>query len=198
MGNATRSPSGPTDEFLARLGENVRSRRLAGNLTVQQLADAAGLSRRMLTQIELGQANPSLGTVDKVARALDLDFASLVAGSRPDPLEVNPPDSAVQVWASAAGSTTAFRTATTQERPAELWDSLLQPGDRYQALPDPPGSEELLLVVQGELTLEMEGHEPTRIPTGGSVRLATDRSYAYGNDGPDAVRFVRVVHLGPI
>jgi proteic killer suppression protein len=50
-------------------------------LTVQELADAAGLSRRMLTQIELGQANPSLVTLDRVAR--DRHYAYVNPGDEP-------------------------------------------------------------------------------------------------------------------
>jgi Helix-turn-helix len=41
--------------------------------SVQQLAEAARLSRRMLTGTELGQANPSLATVERVALVLEVD-----------------------------------------------------------------------------------------------------------------------------
>src|SRR5687767_515112 len=41
-----------TTPFIERLGREVRRRRLAADLTVQALADRAGLSRRLLTQIE--------------------------------------------------------------------------------------------------------------------------------------------------
>ena len=194
MSEATTS--GPTQAFLTRLGEKVRTRRQAAGMTVQQLAAAAGLSRRILTQIELGQANPSLATVDKVARALRLDFASLISDTHVDAVVVNPPGSDLQVWASSAGSRTALQIATTGVQPAELWDSRLAPGDRYQAHPDPPGSEELLLVLAGELTLEVDGHEPVNVDVGGSVRLSSDRAYAFANNGSVEVRVVRVVQLG--
>jgi transcriptional regulator with XRE-family HTH domain len=190
--------TGPTASFLAGLGASVRRQRKKSGLTVQQLADAADLSRRMLTQIELGQANPSLVTVDRVARALGTDFASLTqdaGGDRSAPLAVNAPGSAAGVWSSAAGSLASLQVATQHHPPAELWDWTLQPGDRYQAQPDPIGSEELFLVITGTLTIEVHDLEPVTINAGGSARLASDRHYAYVNEGHEPVRFVRVVHL---
>jgi transcriptional regulator with XRE-family HTH domain len=187
--------TGPTAAFLTHLGEQVRRRRKQSGLTVQELADAADLSRRMLTQIELGQANPSLVTVDRVARALDTDFASLTREERAEPVSVHAPGSAAGVWSSASGSAATLQVATHQHPPAELWDWTLQPGDRYVAQPDPVGSEELFLVLAGTLTIELGDLDPVTIRTGGSARLASDRHYAYVNNGSRPVRFVRVVHL---
>jgi mannose-6-phosphate isomerase-like protein (cupin superfamily) len=73
---------------------------------------------------------------------------------------------------------------------------VLQPGDRYDAQPDAAGSQELFLVLNGALTLEVEGLEPVTVKAGGSARLASDRSYAYANRGREPARYVRVVRLG--
>lgn len=189
------SRSGPTAAFLTHLGEEVRRRRKEAGLTVQELADTADLSRRMLTQIELGQANPSLVTVDRIARALGTDFASVTRDPRPEPIAVHAPGSAAGVWSSALGSSASLQVATQQQPSAELWDWTLQPGDRYVAQPDPAGSEELFLVLAGTLTIEIDGREPVTIGTGGSARLASDRNYAYANLGRRALRFVRIVQL---
>lgn len=188
--------TGATAPFLAHLGAEVRRRRKGAGLTVQELADTSGLSRRMLTQIELGQANPSLVTVDRVARALGTDFASLTRDARPEPIAVNAPGAAAGVWSSTAGSSATLQVATQQQPPAELWDWILQPGDRYVAQPDPVGSEELFLVLSGTLTIDVEGMDAVTIRAGGSARLASDRHYAYVNEGRKPVRFVRVVQLG--
>ncbi|MEO3871017.1 XRE family transcriptional regulator [Nonomuraea sp. B12E4] len=187
--------SGPTAEFLTRLGEEVRRRRKDAGLTVQQLADATRLSRRMLTLVEQGRANPSLVTVDKIARAFGTDFASLTRDSHPDPIVVNAPGTAAGVWSSTTGSRAALQVATWHHPAAELWEWTLQPGDRYDAQPDPAGSEELFYVFDGILTLEVEGRRPVSVRAGGSARLSSDRRYAYVNSGPKPARFVRVVRL---
>jgi transcriptional regulator with XRE-family HTH domain len=187
--------AGPTTGFLTHLGERIRDRRRHASLTVQELADRAGISRRMLTQIELGQANPSLVTVDRVARALGSDFISLARDDTPDPLVVNPPNTAMVVWSSALGSQALLHVATTLVPPAELWTWTLQPGDMYQAEADPPGSEELFVVLSGRLTLLPDGTDPVTLSAGASARFATDVRYAYENRTARPVRFVRVTQI---
>lgn len=185
----------PTSRFLTSLGDQIRSRRRQTALTVQELADRAGISRRMLTQIELGQANPSLVTVDRVARALGTDFISLARDDNAEPLVINPPESAMVVWSSALGSRALLHVATTNDPPAELWTWTLQPNDRYQAEADPPGSEELFVVLSGKLTLAADGMDPVTLPAGSSARLATSVRYAYENHTTRPVRFVRVTQI---
>jgi XRE family aerobic/anaerobic benzoate catabolism transcriptional regulator len=71
----------PADfEPIARLlGDRVRAARAAQELTVAQLAARAGLSRRFLTDVELGKANVSLHGLARIAAALSLPLATLVA-----------------------------------------------------------------------------------------------------------------------
>ena len=188
--------AGPTAAFLAELGGRVRARRQAQGLTVARLAELSGVSRRMLTSVELGQANPSLVTVDKIARALDTDFAGVVLADRDvDVLTVRSADSATPVWTTGAGSCARLHVGTRDRGGPELWSWTLVPGDRYTASADPDGSEELFLVQSGTLLVEADGAAPTRIPAGASARLASDRAYAYASGSDEPVHFVRVVHI---
>lgn len=188
--------AGPTAPFLAALGSRVRARRQAQGLTVARLAELSGVSRRMLTAIELGQANPSLVTVDKVARALDTDFAGVVLADKDvDVLTVRTSDSATPMWSSEAGSCARLHVVTRDRGGPELWSWTLAPGDRYSASADPDGSEELFLVQSGTLVVVADGAPSTSIPAGASARLASDRQYAYVNEGAEPVEFVRVVHI---
>jgi transcriptional regulator with XRE-family HTH domain len=193
---AEQAPPDPsTSRFLVRVGQQIRLRRKELDLTVQELADRAGISRRMLTQIELGQANPSLITVDSVARALNTDFVSLARDDSPDRLLVNDPDDAVVVWSSALGSRAVLHVATTCHPPAELWTWTLEPSDIYQAEADPSGSEELFVVLSGRLTVCAEGMDSVTLPVGASARLSTDLRYRYENRTSRPVRFVRVAQV---
>ncbi|MGC4394289.1 helix-turn-helix domain-containing protein [Hydrogenophaga sp. T2] len=67
---------------LARLAANLRALRAESNWTSSALADQAHVSRRMLQLLEMGKVNVSLGTVDKLARALGVTTGSLL-GKRP-------------------------------------------------------------------------------------------------------------------
>lgn len=180
--------------FAARVGERIRSRRKAQGWTVQHLADVSGVSRRMLTQIELGQANPSLGTVDRVAHALSTDFAALtLPDTDATPHGAAPPAAAdgTLVWQGRGGSQALLLGVTTAPR-AELWRWRLAPGQRYDAEPDQPGAQEIHHVITGTLTLVLSG-ETISLTAGQSAVISSDQDYAYANDGTSPVDFVRVV-----
>ncbi|MFF5014899.1 helix-turn-helix domain-containing protein [Streptomyces sp. NPDC001165] len=175
-------------EFVARIGGRIRALRKQRGWSVLQLAEAGGLSRRMLTDIELGQANPSLATVDRVARALDTDFATLALPER------DTEDEQVEgtlVWQDADGSH-ALLLAATQDPRAELWRWTLAPRGHYDAEPDRPGTQEIHHVLAGRLTLTLETG-PHVVAPGQSAVIASDQEYTYRNDGTEPVVFMRVV-----
>ena len=74
----------PVDrERLRALGANIRERRTASDLTLEDLASEAGLSVTYLGQTERGQRNPSVLVLWRVADALGISMDQLVA-SDPD------------------------------------------------------------------------------------------------------------------
>lgn len=48
--------------------------RMSRNLTQEQVANLSKISRTMLTEIENGNANPSVETAKKIANALNFDW----------------------------------------------------------------------------------------------------------------------------
>ena len=184
-------------DFLSQVGTNIRALRTKRSLTVQQLADLSQISRRLLTQIELGQANPSLVAVTRIASQLGTDFTNLLDEPPPEtPIEMHAAHDHLLVWSSEAGSTAHLLEATTESRWADLWLWRLVAGDTYRGQADPARSQELFYVLDGSLTLAAEGQEVV-VPAGASSRLRSDRIYLYRNAGEEPVRFVRTVSLGP-
>jgi transcriptional regulator with XRE-family HTH domain len=182
-------------DFLGQIGSRVRELRSAQGLTVQQLADRAQISRRLLTQIEHGQANPSLVAVTRIARQLGTDFTALLpdTGEPTSPIDVEDPDHQVLVWTTERGSSAHLLVATTG-RSADLWRWRLLPGETYAGAADRAGSQELFYVLEGELTLSADGHEVT-VPARSAARLRSDRAYSYANHGTMTTTFLRTVAL---
>jgi len=199
--------SGPADEsvdftehgelagdFLTLLGMRIRELRTARSLTVQQLADRAQVSRRLMTQIEHGQANPSLVTVTRIARQLGTEFTALLEPALTESaIEMHLGHEHMLVWTSDAGSS-AHLLEATQTRSSDLWLWRLLPGDTYRGLPDPEHSQELFYVIKGTLTLSTPDEQVT-VTAGSSARLRSDRSYAYTNRGKTPTEFIRTVAL---
>ncbi|RJQ30066.1 MAG: XRE family transcriptional regulator [Peptococcaceae bacterium] len=60
------------------LGKNIRQFREIKELTQEQLAEKAGLTGAYLGYIERGERNPSLETIDRIAKALQVEPVSLL------------------------------------------------------------------------------------------------------------------------
>jgi transcriptional regulator with XRE-family HTH domain len=71
-----------TNGFETDLGGRVRALRRERGLTLKGLGRLAGLSHPFLSQVERGLANPSLGSVERIAAALDVSVAHLWAPPR--------------------------------------------------------------------------------------------------------------------
>ncbi len=62
------------------LGQRIRALRMERDLQQRQLAEKAGLTPSMVSQIESGRLTPSLHTLGKVAGALGVTIAALFDG----------------------------------------------------------------------------------------------------------------------
>ena len=66
--------------ILSVLGQNVRHRREARDLTQEKLAEKAGLDPTYISGIERGLRNPGIKNVARLAKALGLSTAELCKG----------------------------------------------------------------------------------------------------------------------
>lgn len=65
-------------DFQKAFGERLRTIRKAQGLTLEKLADMAGLSVQYLGDVERGKANPTLSTVEKISDALAMKMTQLL------------------------------------------------------------------------------------------------------------------------
>ncbi len=62
-----------------QLGVRIRSLRQARRLTLRELAARAGVTESFLSQVEREKTSPSIASVQRIARAMDLSIAQLFA-----------------------------------------------------------------------------------------------------------------------
>lgn len=60
-----------------RLGQTVLSYRKKKGMTIREFADYSGISTSLVSQIERGQANPSLNVLELIAQALNVPLYTL-------------------------------------------------------------------------------------------------------------------------
>lgn len=192
MSNILHSQSrSAREDILANLGANVREIRRAQGLSQVQLALAAGMSRRMLAAIEGGATNVSLSVVDRIAAALAVRFTRLV---RPPEAADSRRISALAWRGATRDSRAELLGAAPGSRETELWIWSLAEGETYRSEDNSGDWHEMLLVLEGELLVRLEGGE-CRIGTGDYLIFSSADRYEFVNCGSGLLRFTRNVVL---
>jgi transcriptional regulator with XRE-family HTH domain len=65
-------------DLTVHFGRKLHQVRKTKGMTQEQLADAAGLSRNYVNDVERGRRNVTLATIASLARALDVRMAELM------------------------------------------------------------------------------------------------------------------------
>jgi transcriptional regulator with XRE-family HTH domain len=91
------------------LGARVRELRQARGLTLKALGRLAGLSHPFLSQLERGLARPSVGSVERIAQALDVPVSALWTARRPEDARVVRAHEGTVIEHSEAGAPGAVR-----------------------------------------------------------------------------------------
>jgi transcriptional regulator with XRE-family HTH domain len=179
----------------AAVGRNVRGNRTRLAWTLDDLATRSGVSKGMLSQVEQGRTNPSVATICRLATALGVSVASLVEAPEMPSARVVRAEEAVTLWTgSQEGSAARLLVGSGTSQQVELWDVHMVPGDGYASEAHPSGTRELLLVIEGELTLELDG-DPYLVCGGDAIAFVADRPHAYRNQGPSPLRYsLSVIH----
>ncbi|GAA1693961.1 helix-turn-helix domain-containing protein [Microcella alkalica] len=175
------------------IGARVRHERQARQWTLDQLAEAAGVSRRMLVTVEQGAANPSLGTLLKLSEALGVALPTLVEPPAREAATVTRAGRGTELWRGDSGGRGVLVASATLPDAFELWEWTLEAGDRLDSEPHTAGTRELLQVLDGTMTVEVDGVEH-ELQAGDAVAFAGDVAHAYAASGSDRARFSLAVY----
>jgi transcriptional regulator with XRE-family HTH domain len=134
---------------MIEVGQQLKALRRSKGLTLQQLAAMTDLSRGFISQIEAGTANPSVGTLKKVADALGVPMGALFTNGAADQA-APPPNGAAQ---------SEVRVVRKDRRKMLMWPG--RPWKTYLLTPDLQRKLEVLLneLEPGDTTDEFYTHE---------------------------------------
>jgi transcriptional regulator with XRE-family HTH domain len=179
------------------LAQRVATGRKARGLSMDSLAQRAGVSKGTLVQIEQGRGNPAIATLCRLAAALDLSVADLVAPPEAtQPVTILRPPAQRRLWTGPQGGSALLLAGTTGPDMLEIWHWVLMPGERFTSEGHGHGTRELLHVTEGTLSLEIAGTRHV-LTAGDSAVAQTDRPHAYANTGTAPSRFTMTVHEPP-
>ena len=188
-------PAEPADAITRHLGGRVKQLRAERGWSLEALANASGVSRSMLSQIEREQANPTLAVTLRIARAFGMALGDL--------LEMPGATSAVTVIRAAdrayhyrSDKDCRIRTLSplNLEKDVEFYEVQLQSGGALRSSPHFEGTREFLTVQKGHVRVESAG-DAEELDPGDSASYRADVPHALVNIGKtEAVVFLIVIY----
>ncbi|WP_052848937.1 helix-turn-helix domain-containing protein [Streptomyces avicenniae] len=182
------------DQLTQALARNLKRLRTERGFTLDGLAARARVSRGMIVQIEQARTNPSIGTVVKIVDALGVGIPTLLDFDQAPAVRLFPPERAVRLWETGAGSHGVLLAGTDAPGPLELWHWRLMPGEGSESDPHPVGTSELLHVTTGSVVLTVDGVEHT-VPAGTSAAFESHVPHSYRNDGAEPAEMSMAVSV---
>lgn len=179
------------------LGETVRRLRRERQMTLQNLADATGLSAAILSQLENDQGNPTLSTLRKIAKALNTSIFALLA-------DADEAETCVKVERNQAfrafsdprfNTTFALLSVGYRSNRLQALRAAIEPGMSTCDEPMAHGTwddEEWTIVLEGEVLLEV-GNERHHLQAGDSVHFHPALAHRYLNTGTSKATLVAIV-----
>jgi transcriptional regulator with XRE-family HTH domain len=186
-----KAPLPPGDDIGAadlgrRVSANLREKRKARSMSLDQLAAASGVSRAALSQIETMKSNPSLGVLWKIAVGLAIPFAELIGGSAQGAVLLRRTDA--QVLRSADGRMESRPLTPAGSCPwVEAYELRLAARAAHTSDAHSAGTRELVIVLNGQLRMRVGG-EVYDLAAGDTVSFLADQPHGYENPGSSEIR----------
>ncbi|WP_019640500.1 helix-turn-helix domain-containing protein [Paenibacillus fonticola] len=180
------------EEIHLILARNLKAIREKEKLSLEKVSQLSGVSKTMIGQIERGESSPTLTTIWKIANGLKVSFTALVQQSQPETEVVIRNE--LQALTEDNGKFKVYPCFPFQEeRRFELYQVDIEPGGMLQAEAHREGTEEYIMVYDGELILRVNEDE-YKLQQGDSIRFRADRPHAYVNAGEMLVRLSMTIY----
>lgn len=180
-----------------RVGDLIRTLRSERQLSVRTLAGRSGFSPSFVSQVEHGQASPSIASLERIVQVLGVtlgEFFHRLGGSPMTVVRVNDRAELNSVWSRAKIE------ALGPAGPGHALEALmitLKPGGRSASQPSAHQSDEFALVVSGEvrLVLESESHD---LAPGDSATISAGTLHHWENTNLTETQFLVVSVRAPL
>ena len=180
---------------MTTLGQRIKALRAERQLQQRQLAEKAGLTPSMLSQIESGRLTPSLHTLGKLAAALGMPIAALFESAPNGRLHISRKKDYPVV--SFDGSTEKWHVLGAGLFQGKIRAVVSSLGPRGKGVKTDKvildaGQMKLFYVIEGKVSLHYNG-EAHRLEAGDSAYLDGGTPHGWENVGPRTARALWVI-----
>jgi transcriptional regulator with XRE-family HTH domain len=185
-------PERPPTDLASVLGQNLRRLRTRRGLSLERLAERSGVSRAMLSQVELGNSTPTINVLWKISSALEVPFSTLITEGRQEPVAVLRAESSKLLTSHDGRFSSRALFPFGGQRRVEFYELRLAPGAVENAEPHSPGTVENLVVSSGAVEIAVKDKE-VHLEVGDAVVFHADVPHAYRNPGAAEARLYLVM-----
>jgi len=180
------------EEINKVIGKNLKSIRESNKLSLERVAELTGVSKTMIGQIERGESSPTITTIWKIANGLKISFTALINNPQPDTKIILKEE--IQALTEDNGKYRVYPYFPFHEdRRFEMYSIEIKKGGYLSATPHKKGTEEFIIVYDGELTIRIHNEEYT-LKSGDSIKFKADKSHAYHNSGETLTRLSMTIY----
>lgn len=174
------------------IAANLRQLREDRKLSLDKVAEATGVSKSMLGQIERGESNPSITTIWRIANGLKVSFTALVNAPQADTVLVD--QASVEPLSGDGGRYRVYPLFPYEEgRRFEIYTVEIEPGGGFASDSHGERTQEFVTVFDGELALATNNRQYV-LKRGESIRFRADRPHSYRNAAAALTRLSLVIH----
>jgi transcriptional regulator with XRE-family HTH domain len=175
-----------------RVGARLRHARLLNRMRLKDVAERATCSEGMLSKIENDRAIPSLTTLHRLCKALNLSVSSLLNNDFSEPWTILRRDARTIIGhpsgAGGEGVKAEVLIPHTEGRLLEGFIVIIEPGGHSDGVLQHKG-EEVGYVIEGQLELTIKDGVHLLNP-GDSFHFPSDLPHEYRNPGKKPMRAV--------
>ena len=188
MSSTAAAPTSGTSAEL-QLGPRIRALRQARHVTLRELAQRAGVTESFLSQVEREVTSPSIASVQRIARALDLAIAELFTEDVPHGRVVRGNERR-RIAYPGLGAIDEFLTDGLNGRIQVILSTIEPGGGTGDEAYSHESDEEVVIVLAGRLELWV-ADEHHVLEAGDSVAYSSRLPHRNVNpgDGPASVLF---------
>ena len=167
-----------------KVGALIRARRKQLHMTLEEICQAAGISKGYLSQVERDQATPSLGTLAQIARSLDVGMDYFI--STPS-VEDSLTRADERPKLSVDGSSVLYERIAADFAGNILSSFVMNIPAGYKSETVSHEGEEILFVLEGAIKQRLDDEE-IAMKAGDSLHFRGNRPHAWWNDSGQPAR----------
>lgn len=138
------------------IAENLKRIREERNLSLSKLAEMAGVSKVILSQIEKGDSNPTINTIWKIAGALQLPYTGLLEPSEAKIVHIKKRD--IHILDEDKYHIFSYYPKN-KDRNFEMYQIEMDEGCLHKSIGHSLNSSEYIMVTDGEMIMDVNGSE---------------------------------------